>query len=350
MLRDDVVFAVEGEQYRWRDVVLAAVRWSDWSAMERRAREGFACASHAAATGTAVPPDALDEAGREFRYARDLLTARSMEQWLERWDMTVQEWTAFFARDLHRQRSDGDVATLVDRYPVDAADLPRMTLIEAVCSGALGRWKKKLAARAAVHAALGKEAGEASTPPTSATPAQVPDRLLGVLGIDAATAADALARLAGIDESFNRFRASQVTERALKEHVGNRQLDWMRFNCRIMAFPDESMASEAALLLTEDNEGFTGVYSAAHAEPRAARFFLDEIDAGVRDRFVGARAGDLVGPLRVKDEYALYLVMEKSLPSVSDPDVRQRAEEGVLKGLLDRQVSNRVRWREASAK
>jgi hypothetical protein len=71
------------------------------------------------------------------------------------------------------------------------------------------------------------------------------------------------------------------------------------------------------------------------------------MDAALRDRFIGARPGDLIGPLRLKDEYALYLVMQKSLPSVQDPEVRRRAEDGVLKSLLDRQVTNRVRWQQA---
>ncbi len=348
MVRDDEVFAVDNERYHWRDVVLAAERWSDWSAMERQAREGSAADTHAATIGASLAPEALDDAGREFRYDRDLITAQSMEEWLDRWHLTVRDWTAYLTRVLYRAKFAGELDQLVSRYPLAADQVETLTLVEAICSGALGKWKRKLAARAAVHATAGADAsGVNESGRVSAQRPSVGAPLLALLGGDADSVAGSLGRIERIEASFRQYRSTQLTERVLREYVGARQLDWMRFDCRVMAFPDEGMAAEAALLLTEDDEGFTGVYSAAHAEPRAAHFFLDDIGEAQRDRFIGARAGDLVGPLRVKDEYVLYLVLEKILPAVGDPVVRKRAEDGVLQMLLDRQVSSRVRWHKA---
>ena len=339
MLKDDVVFVVDGEPYRWRDVLLAAGRWGDWSAIERRARAGWASVAHAGEKGNPFPADEVEAAGREFRYDRDLLTALSMEEWLDRWDISVREWTAFLHRDLHLSRSAAISDDIVARHPLPADEISRISLIEAICTGALDQWKRKLASRAALP-----------TNPVASSSRHIggrPDIPVAVLAAFEANPDDvsaSLMRLERLDQAFNDFRAAHLTDRALQDHIGARQLDWMRFDCRVMAFPDESMAAEAALLLTEDDEGFTGVYSAAHAEPRAAKFFLEEMDASARDRFVGARAGDLVGPLQLNGEFALYLVLEKVLPTPRDPLVRARAEEGVLKGLLDRQVTNRVRW------
>lgn len=347
MLRDDVIFAVEGERYRWRDVVLAAVQWNDWSAMEHRAREGSATVSHASAVEATLPSEALEEAGREFRYERDLLTAQSMEEWLALWGITVKDWTGYLSRELHHARYAREVEQLVARYPLPDDVATELALVEAICSGALEKWKRTLAAKAAVHAAASASGPSAGGTPAGSRP-PLSSALMPILGGDQEAVRESTERLDRIDESFNRYRATQLTERALLDYVGTRQLDWLRFDCRVMAFPDEGMAAEAALLLTEDNEGFTSVYSAAHAEPRAANFFLDQMDATVRDRFLSARAGDLVGPLRMNDEFALYLVMEKILPDVNDPKVRQRAEDGVLKLLLDRLVSSRVRWSKAT--
>jgi hypothetical protein len=84
--------------------------------------------------------------------------------------------------------------------------------------------------------------------------------------------------------------------------------------------------------------------SAARTLPRAARFFFDEIDGPVRDQFLRAKRGDLVGPVQTGNEYALYLIEDKVLPSARDPQVRRRAEEGVLQHALDQQLDRRVQW------
>ena len=62
------------------------------------------------------------------------------------------------------------------------------------------------------------------------------------------------------------------------------------------------------------------------------------------DQFLAARTGDLVGPAFVNNEYVLYLIQDKVLPTVRDPEVRRRAEEGVLQHVLRQQLDQRVRW------
>ena len=134
----------------------------------------------------------------------------------------------------------------------------------------------------------------------------------------------------------------------MQDYLSSRQLDWVRFDCRVMAFPDRGMAAEAALLLREDGERFTSVYQVAHTAPRAAQFFLDQIDVSVRGYFLGSRSGDLIGPVRMDDEYVLYEVEERVVPTLRDAAVRRRAEDGVLRDALDQQIERRVRWTAAT--
>lgn len=344
MLADALVFSVEGEPYCWRDVILSAVQRGDWAAVERRTREGAACLQHAEATGSARPAGMLEAAGREFRYAHDLVTAQSMEEWLQHHDLTVADWTGYLRRDLQRAGVTAGLDELVARYPISDEAAVRLTLIEAMCSSALDEWASALAERAAAHAFVRASASTA-VGDGNAPLEQLDTRPLTVLwGDDPATLQAAVQRLGRLDESLNRFRATLLTERAVHDYVSSRQLDWIRFECRVMAFPNEGMAAEAALLLREDGEGFTGVYQAAHAVPRATEFFLDEIEDSVRDHFMGSRPGDLIGPVRVHDEFVLYQVEQKVLPTIRDADVRRRAEEGVLNTELDRQVERRVTW------
>ena len=351
MRADALVFAVEGETYCWRDVILSAVQRGDWHVVETRTRQGVASVRHAEASGIAVPAAALEAAGRAFRYAHDLVTAQSMEEWLEHHELSVQDWTAYLRRDLQRARWSADLDNLVARYPITDGEATPLTLVEAICSSELDSWSRVLARRAAAHAFVVANAKSTASPTAPSSVEQleplhaVP---LSVLWGDEPAKLQATARrLQRLDESLSRFRAALLTERAVQDYVTSRQLDWVRFDCRVMAFPDEAMAAEAALLLREDGEGFTGVYQVAHTAPRAAQFYLDQIDDSMRDHFLGSRPGDLIGPVRIAGEYVLYQVEEKVLPTVRDADVRRRAEDGLMNNALGQQFEQRVNWQAA---
>src|SRR5437762_2756621 len=117
MLSAEHIFAVDGEEYGWCDVVVAAARNGAWATAERRARLGAASVEHAATTGDALARGALETAAREFRYARDLITAQSMEQWLARWGLSAKDWTAYLRRDLNRARWPANTDALLQHYP-----------------------------------------------------------------------------------------------------------------------------------------------------------------------------------------------------------------------------------------
>ncbi|MEP6731098.1 MAG: hypothetical protein ABJE10_10695 [bacterium] len=342
MLSAKHIFAVDGEKYGWCDIVVAAARNGAWAAAERRARLGAASVEHAAATEDVLAPGALDAAARDFRYARDLITRESMEQWLVKLGLSHNDWTTYLRRDLNRARWPADADALLQRYPISDEQAARLTLIDVMCSGELGEWMQSLGRRAAAASSLDSAApvrrrGEVA-PPELLRPA------LPLFGASIENLRESTQRVQALDDAFERFRETQVTDAAVRDYVGRRQIDWVQFDCRMMVFPEQDMAAEAALLLREDGEGFTGVYAVAHAEPRVAHFFLDHIAGPARNEFLAAKTGDLVGPVRVGDEYALYLIQEKVLPSPRDPEVRRRAEEGVLENALRQQFDQRVRW------
>jgi hypothetical protein len=341
MLADELVFSIDGDGYRWRDVIVAAWKRGDWGAIERRARQGNACVAAAQSTGSGLPDGVLEEAGQEFRYARELVTAHSMEQWLQRAGLSARDWTGFLRREAHRLRHvpPPSLEALADRFPLDDATAARLSLIDAACAGDADRWARSLASRvAAIRTIDGHSDGG------SAADDVVPAALAAAIGLDAAAWRATVRRIAGIERTFERFRSSQITDHAVETFVASRQLDWIRFDCRVMAFPEEDMAAEAALLLREDGEGFTGVYRAAHTEPRRTQFLIDHLEPGMRDPFLAARAGDLVGPMRSDGEFVLYLIERKVLPSARDPEIRRLAEDGVMGHLLRQQLDHHVEW------
>jgi hypothetical protein len=337
MLFDDVVFSIDADGFRWRDVIVAAVRWGEWSNAEERTRQGFAAVRHSETSGDSLPASTLETASREFRYSRDLVTALSMEQWLTKRGVSPKDWTGYLKRELNRGRWPSRLDALVAEHPLADDDAARLTLIDVKFSDEIGRWAKMLAARAAAVVGL-------PLPASAGAPLEFPAAVRALLGDDEAAIHASANRVQAIDRAFEQFRAAQITEPVLSDYVANRQLEWMRFECRLMAMPEEDAAAEAALLMREDGERFTTAYRAAHVLPKATQFFYDQIDGSLRDQFLAARPGDLVGPARVNDEYVLYLIEEKSVPTVRDPDVRRRAEEGVLEHALSQQLDRRVRW------
>ncbi len=346
MLADELVFSIDGDGYRWRDVIVAAWKWGEWDVVDRRARHGNACVRAAQAAGNALPSGALETAGQDFRYARELVTAHSMEQWFQRMGISAREWTAHLRRELHRARhSPSSLDALAEQYPMEAAEAARIAFVDAVCAGDADRWARSLAARVAANRASADRASDNGVGTTSPMRDDaVPAELAGVLGLDADGWRATARRIGDVDRTFEYFRASHLTDHAVETYVAARQLEWIRFDCRVMAFPKEDMAAEAALLLREDGEGFTGVYRASHTEPRASHFLFDHLEPRLRDQFLGVQAGDLVGPMRAGDEFVLYLIEKKVLPSARDPEIRRLAEDGVLGHALKQQLDHHVEW------
>jgi hypothetical protein len=101
---DEFVFAVGGTDYQWIDVALAAMARGDWAAFERRLEEGLASAAQAERHGSAPSADDLEAAANDFRYERELIAAAEINAWLERFELSVDNWMFCLARELLRGR------------------------------------------------------------------------------------------------------------------------------------------------------------------------------------------------------------------------------------------------------
>lgn len=307
--RDEVldrrVFSVGPRTYSWRDVVAAARVWSAWSEIERRAR-------HALDLGVTAA-EGVERAQDQFRYDRGLLAADDLEDWLDRWAISIDDWlnqvSASVARSVGVSSTSG--------APASAEELDQAAWTEAVCSGELER----LAERLAASCALSEAAGE--SPP-------------GELG------ADELDRMEAIRE---RFREQAVTDERLQRRVRDEQLGWTRVEGRYLAHPDEDVVREAALGVREEGMDLEEMARAAGAryEP-AARFYLAEVEGEVQPRLLSASPGELCGPLRSGDELWLLEVSARVAPTLEDPSIKARAAASVVEGAVRQEMLRRVRW------
>jgi hypothetical protein len=317
-----VVFSIGPAKYRLSEIVRAAGPRGDLAALEATVRQGIACVKRAAEAKTLPPAAEIEEAASEFRYDRDLITADEMQAWLDRWGLTVESWTAFLQRLLLRQRWADELPDLVSRHAVSQGEIAEVVHVEGICSGQYGRAAHKLAAGLAAYERARNE---------------------GWL-VEGASAAGDQANQARLDAGVEQLRANAVTPAAIRAEVAAHHLDWVRVDCEFVSFADLSLASEATLCVREDGRELSQVAADARSVLHRENLYLEEIEPAWREHLLGARAGDIVGPLRRDGGFVLFRVREKAIPVSEDPDVRRRAEASVLDRALEQEISHRVKW------
>lgn len=310
---DRVAFAAGEHTYEWRDVVESARRWGDWRALEDHVREVAACAKRAAATGERADPAAVAEAATAFRYERELVSAQDAERWLAARGLDAGAWMEHIRRAVLRRQWSDEIADILAAYPPTGADLEELLPVEAICTGALGRFGTKLAERAAARASL-----------TGPTDADDP---------------------AAVDAAYDRLRATLVSPRSLAACIEAHRLDWLGVRCRTLFFQDLDAAREAALCLRDDCRAVVEVAAESRATLRDEELRLEDVgDAARRDALLGARPGEVVGPSREGNGHVVTLVVGKTLASTADPECRARAERELLRAALGDAIARHVRW------
>jgi hypothetical protein len=301
---DRPVFGVGDQDYRWADVVAAARHWGRWTELERRTAKGLAAL---AGLPEKIGHAELDEEMQDFRYERSLIAAEEMEAWLEHWAVNTREWTGYLRRRLAGERASGETSSPPGERDVWA---------EAVCSGALAGLARDLAARVAAAEAGGVEPGPVDSD------------------------------LARMEAGHAAFVEGALTPEAAEKALELRNADWVRLSYTALEFPAAAMASEAALLVREDRLSPEDVAGRAGVPLEEHETFLEDVDPSVSDSLLSAPTGELVGPLRVANGFALLRVNGKVAPTLADPVIQERLQEEVPRRALEREVRNRVRWHE----
>jgi hypothetical protein len=316
-IRERPVFEVDGRVFTWNDVVQAARTWKVWSEVEVRVRQTAALERYVGSRGE-LPPDAeVKAASNEFRYARNLLSADEMEEWLTHWGITVGEWQGQILGAMLRERAGerqaGDSAAEDDSFE-------EAVWAEAVCSGDLQGVARSLADHVAVAAARGANVVELQDLSDSG-----------------------MHRLAKV---YGAFRSGTVTNDAIERELATQYLPWTSLECDVLVHPAEDPLREVVLCVREDAQPLAAVALEAGIPLREQRLLIQDAEAEIAPSLIGARPGDLLGPLRVGDGFILLAVRERLPPSAADPVVRERASHQLIRRAVDREVSARVRWHE----
>jgi hypothetical protein len=330
------VFVVEADTFFWEDVVLDAIRRGKWAQLEQKVREGFAAVEEFDSAEDDEFEAAVDEAAQEFRYDRELVTAHEMEQWLAARGISAREWMDYIRRSVARARKGEGLAALVAEHPMEPDHLAEALQIDLICSGTGEELAVELARRAAAAAAssvTSEMPSESGPLPTGLPP-----------GLSLERAQERIHLLVRIDEGAEQFRRSSVTPEAIRREIGHHHTEWIRIDCRAVAFGDEAGAREGALCLKEDGLPLDEVAAAAHATIAESRFYLDDLDPELRSMFMAARPEDVLGPILFEGAHTLFRVEDKVMPSENDPEILHRAETGVAARVMSAQAQQRVQW------
>jgi len=316
------VFSVGNQKYCWDDVILSAQLRGEWADLEKELREGIACLKRLDEAAEEIDPEELEAAANDFRYERDLVTAEEAETWLNRWNLSADSWMEYIQRFILRRKWADQLAEIVARYRVTKREIHSCLRAEGVCSGHLASFARALAARASAY----EKALEAGWIRDERESADAPDRI----------------RL--LEAGYLSFCHHVVDSQGIKHQVKSHRLDWIRFQCRCVLFSEEQMAHEAALCVRDDGMQLDEVAKNANIALQNAAMYLDEVEPALRDRFLSAEKGALIGPLDWDKAFGLFLVEDKIIPAVEDPEIKQRAQETLLESAVNREIDNRVKW------
>ena len=349
------VFSIGESAYTWGDVNLGAVLRGDWAALARDVSASLSCLKRLEELEDeeeVLPEEEISAAAAEFRYARDLVAAEDMETWLEKCGLTADDWMDFIRRSLLIKKWAEELEEIQREYPVSQEEVDAIILCDATCSGRAVAWATALAARAAAYAKIAEEDASAGDGISEDEVRSVLDSLpakgaaQALAGPAGPADPDRLAALARLEAAWKRFAARQATPQAIREQLAAHRLEWTRLTVRSLGLSDLEAAREAALCIREDGRDPAEVAAESGAEFREEDWYLDDADPALRDHLLAARAGEVLGPLRLNDRFVVVSVLGKQPPSENDPALWARAERVLLDRATSREVENRVRWNE----
>jgi hypothetical protein len=308
------LFSVEGVTYCWDDVLASASARGSLEQLRSVSRQGLACVRRSEVLEDGLDQEALSAAATSFRYERGLLSAEELDAWLERWGLTVGEWSAYLERSLLLERWEDELDAIEADASLNDAALARAEFVDAVCSGFLEEEAQRFAADAALAGVPNGEVG---------------DRTALVAWIEAAAAA---------------ARDGLISDADVNREISTHALDWTRLELDALELADEGAAREAALCVRVDGRAIADVAADVGAPVRHLSVLLADVEPNLKPSVLAAQPGDLVGPVENNGAFVLLAIHARTLPTATDHDLRERAESGLIERAVKRAMESRVEW------
>ena len=341
------IFECESRVFTLAEVVDAAHFRGELEPLRQDLLRLLACDERAAELDLEMDESAVQEMSDAFRQDHDLITAEEAEQWLEKRGLTMEDFSDHFARR-YWARTLGETVDL-DWEQYVSASVERRDLLttELLFSGEADR----LAARLAWRAAQGIE--DAGEPGLEAMDAER-ERFFTRAAIDPPTLAEWLAQLGRDERWFGEMLRMEAVHRrrcdallsAARRHraMENLRLPLTRFHLETIELDSRDAAFEALLCMREDGLSLTDVAMEGRYPLRRLEIVLEDISEALRQKFLSAASGQILGPIERGEEFQLCRVLEKSEPDLADAKVCNRVERQIFERDFAELAAKHIRW------
>lgn len=342
------IFSLDGREFIWEHVVLAAYVWEELPAVERRVGQALATLRRLEDRGEAPTDEEVEEAATRWRYEHDLLSADDLDSWLAVRELGLDEWLGAIARTLVETPARPARALRAAPAP---DEIEAAVFADAMCDGTIGALIERLAGRAAIFDRVTSEGGRrggATKAKLRAAVERLPRtvRRDGLFGMSAADSVRGAELVATMDAAYERFTKSLSGSKTIAREIESHALEWTHVSCETLTFDAEGPAREAALLIREDGLPMANVAEVARAEVVSSGLVLEDVGSALKAQLVAAQPGDLLGPVRDGDGFAVTLITARVAPSVDDRATIDRAWDAIVRRTVGAEVEERIRWHE----
>lgn len=331
-------------RFDWGDVVLAAVGWGEWQRLERSLAEGLASVCDREHPSEPIDARELHASVISLRRARGLLAGDDYLRWLSERSLSPEDVRAHFVRATLRERADHRTAQRIQSRSADAGQLVESIRSEAILSGRLQVWARRLARAAAASRGLQTAGVE---PPAAS------DDALAVLleaardcratGLSETEARERAPRATALQAAEPAFRDHVVTRERLERCLAEHQLDWQRFVWEEVTFTAEGSAREATLWVRDEGMALGEVAALAHVSAHVRAAYSEDVP-DLSGLLTAAAPGDIIGPLAAAGAWRLICMRQRTTPVMNDVALRERASAEVVEHALERHLAGRITW------
>src|SRR5205085_2890926 len=238
---------------------------------------------------------ALDSASIAFRYEHDLITAEETERWLDDRNLTLSEFSEYFARCHWGRTYTGKVNPAERSYQAASPDERDLLLVDLTLSGELDRLADRLSWRIAAQANEKTDVAEAVAEERKRfllrekIGAEDLVDWLEKLGRDA----DWLDDLLGAEVAYQRQTDSLVGEKNLQRELISMRLMLTRFEIEIIEVDSRDAAAEIFACVRSDGMEMAEVAEESRYPFHRSEVLLEDITLDQQQLFLSVKAGAL---------------------------------------------------------
>ena len=289
----------------------------------------------------------LDSASIAFRYEHDLITAEETERWLDDRNLTLSEFSEYFARRYWGEVYSGKVNPTERRYRAGSPDEKDLFLVDLTLSGDLDRLADRLSWRIAARATESTDAAE----PVAEARAHFLSRMkigveeladwLAPLGRDM----DWFDDLMRTEVAYQRQTNSLVGEKDLQRELISMRLLLTRFEIEIIEVDSRDAAAEVFACVRNDGMEMSEVAEESRYPFHRSEVLLEDIPPDQQQFFLSVKAGAMVEPIPRDDAFQVCRVKARIEPTLQDAAIRERLERRIIERHFSELVSKYIDWR-----